>query len=206
MAKKETTLKVKRIFFGVDSGGRGTEILATAEQINQLSTGTIVAALTGNVTGNVEGNVTGNVTGDVTGDVDAQVVTVGHPTQGGSMDITVAVAEADITADASVTIPVAVPAGAKILGASLNVETALTAGETWDAAYATGSSQAIASEVAVAKNTKVNAIFDVNTDTDIASDETNIAITKNGGGAFTAAGKIKAAVYYVVLNDLPDAA
>ena len=32
-----------------------------------LTTGTVVAALTGDVTGNVSGNLTGNVTGDVTG-------------------------------------------------------------------------------------------------------------------------------------------
>ena len=35
-----------------------------------LTTGTVVAALTGDVTGNVSGNLTGNVTGDVTGNAD----------------------------------------------------------------------------------------------------------------------------------------
>ena len=35
-----------------------------------LTTGTVVAALTGDVTGNVSGNLTGNVTGDVTGTPD----------------------------------------------------------------------------------------------------------------------------------------
>ena len=37
-----------------------------------LTTGTVVAALTGDVTGNVSGNLTGNVTGDVTGNADTQ--------------------------------------------------------------------------------------------------------------------------------------
>lgn len=105
-------------------------------------------------------------------------------------------ANADITAVTSVTIQVNIPLGAKILGCQLRVDTALTAGETWDAAYETGSTQSIATGQAVTKNTKVNKFFDENVATAIVSAETDIAITKNGGGAFTALGNISAIVYY----------
>ena len=114
-------------------------------------------------------------------------------------------ATVNITADATVAIAVNVPAGAKIIGCQLRVDTALTAGETWDAAYAGGATQAIASAQAVAKNTKVNKFFDANAATDITSDVTTIAITKHGGGAFTAAGTIRAIVYYKLFSAMVDA-
>jgi archaellum component FlaF (FlaF/FlaG flagellin family) len=80
----------------------------------------------------------------------------------------------------------------------LHVKTALAAGETWDAAYSGGATQAIAANQAVAQNTNVNQHFVVNTDTDIASSTTNVAITKNGGGSFTAQGTIEAVCYAFV--------
>jgi hypothetical protein len=57
----------------------------------------------------------------------------------------------------------------------------------------------------VAKNTKVNALYNTNGATDIASSTTNVTITKNGGGSFTAQGTIRALVYYEALTALGDA-
>jgi hypothetical protein len=126
-----------------------------------------------------------------------QIVQSGESDHGG-LNINSYGASADIEADASTTIPVAVPQYAKIIGAQLKVKVALAAGETWDAAYSGGSTQAIASNKAVAIDTPANQHYDVNTDTDIASATTNIAITKNGGGNFTAQGTIEAVVYAFV--------
>ncbi len=114
-------------------------------------------------------------------------------------------AAANITASASVTIQVNIPSGAKIMGCQLRVDTALTGGELWDAAYETGSTQAIASAQAVAKNTKVNKFFNENAATAITTAETDIAVTKNGGGSFTAAGNIRAIVYYQMFTTMGDA-
>ena len=69
MAKKLGTLKCKRLFLGVDAAGASTEVTASAAELNQLATGTVVASITGDVTGNVTGDLTGNVTGNVTGDL-----------------------------------------------------------------------------------------------------------------------------------------
>ena len=119
---------------------------------------------------------------------------------------TVAVdAAANITASATVTIAVNVPASSKLIGCQLRVDTALAAGELWDAAYAGGATQAIATAQAVAQNTKVNTFFNVNAATDITSDVTTIAITKNGGGSFTAQGTIRAIVYYQAFTAMADA-
>lgn len=114
-------------------------------------------------------------------------------------------ATANIEGDSSTTIQVNVPSGAKILGCQLRVDAALAAGETWDAAYSGGASQSIASGQAVAQNTKVNKFFDENAATAITSGETDIDITKNGGGAFTAQGTIRAIVYYQAFTAMADA-
>lgn len=114
-------------------------------------------------------------------------------------------AVSNIEADESTTITLNIPSGARIIGAQLRVDTALAAGETWDAAYSGGATQAITSAAAVAKNTKIHAMFNTNAATDITSDVTNIAITKNGGGSFTAQGAIRAFVYYEVMDTLADA-
>jgi hypothetical protein len=99
-------------------------------------------------------------------------------------------ATANIEADDSTTITLSIPATAKIVGCQLRVDSALAAGELWDAAYSGGSTAAICSAQAVAANTKVNSFT-----TDVTTDTTNIAITKNGGGSFTAQGTIRAIVY-----------
>jgi hypothetical protein len=100
-------------------------------------------------------------------------------------------ATANITADASITIQVNIPATSRIIGCQLRVDAALATGELWDAAYSGGSTDAIATGQAVAQNTKVNSLT-----TATVTSETDIAITKNGGGSFTAQGTIRAIVYY----------
>jgi hypothetical protein len=127
---------------------------------------------------------------------------VSHQGTTGGMTRQVVEATANIEGGASTTIAVNVPSGARILGCQLRVDTALTATELWDAAYAGGATQAIVSGAAVAQNTKVNAMFNTNGATDITSDVTTIAITKNGGGNFTAAGTIRAIVYYEAFDTM----
>jgi len=116
----------------------------------------------------------------------------------GGLTRKVAEATASITAAATITIHTNVPTGSKLLNTQLQVESALAAGELWDAAYSGGATQAIATAQAVAVNTEVGAFFDANADSDIASGEVDIAITKNGGGNFTAQGLIRAIVYYEI--------
>lgn len=114
----------------------------------------------------------------------------------------VAEATADIEGDASTTITLNIPSGAVLKGCQFRVDAALAATETWDAAFSGGSTANLVTAAAVAKNTKVNkAIVPA-----IASDVTNIAITKNGGGSFTAQGTIRAICYYddfVAMADAP---
>lgn len=119
-------------------------------------------------------------------------------------------ATANITANHTITITLNVPAGAKILGCQLRVDSALATGETWNAAYVTGNAQTIAHEEAVAANTKIDVPFDgLNTGGTLAAQAawaapictaaTNIVIQKHsspGVDAFTAQGTIRAIVYY----------
>jgi hypothetical protein len=51
MGKLYRTLQVVRLFLGADSGNRGVEVTATADQINQLAGGSYTGDVTGNVTG-----------------------------------------------------------------------------------------------------------------------------------------------------------
>ncbi len=115
-------------------------------------------------------------------------------------------AEATGTAAAAATFNIAtnVPTGARILGVQLHVDTALS--NTWDAAYNTGSTQTIGSNSAAAKNTKLNKMFDCQAATPITSGVTDITITRNGGGSFTAGGVVRAIVYYEDFKIMADAA
>jgi hypothetical protein len=181
----------------------------------------IVKNITGIVTGSLVGNSAGVHTGAVTGDVvgDIKGVITGSNSSGlinmliqnaqvgsGGLGLYQRTNAADITADTSVDIDVDVPAGAVLLGAQLIVTGVLAGGETWDAAYKTGSTQAITSGAAVAKNTKVSTLFDANGATAITSDVTKITIAPNGGGSFTAQGAIRAVVYYMAFTALDDQA
>lgn len=126
----------------------------------------------------------------------------------GGLNIIAAEATANITAAHTITIQTNVPSGSKIIGCQLRVDVALTAGETWNAQYVTGSTQAIVTNAAVTKNTKVVKFFDANAATDIASAEVDVTITKNsnpGVDVFTAAGNIRAIVYYQAFTAMADA-
>lgn len=142
---------------------------------------------------------------------DGQVDVVGNacvkPGTTGGLITKISEAAADITATATVTIQVNLPIGAKILGVQLRVDTALAGGETWDAEWNDGASlQAICTNQAVDKNTKVNKFHDDNANTPLCDAETDIVLSPNGGGSFTAQGNIRAIAYYQVFEAMGDAA
>jgi len=90
-------------------------------------------------------------------------------------------------------IAVDVPAATRLLSCQLRVDTALTAGETWSAAYVTGSATAIASAgTAVAKNTKINKMHV----DEIATDVTKVRVTRDAGNFTNGAGVVRAIVVY----------
>ncbi len=136
----------------------------------------------------------------------------------GGMWRAVAESTATITAAASATITLSIPIGAKIIGTQLRVDTALTGGETWNAAYSGGAAATIAHEEPVAKQTKVNVPWDgLDTAGTLSlqaawaspvtiTGVTNITITPHAGGSFTAAGVIHAWVTYEIFDTLADAA
>jgi len=90
-------------------------------------------------------------------------------------------------------ISVNIPSGVKLLGCQLRVDTALTAGETWGAAYVTGSTTVLAAPgQAVAQNTKVNKMHV----DEISSNTVNVRITRDAGSFTDGVGVIRAIVYY----------
>lgn len=100
----------------------------------------------------------------------------------------------EIIADSEIEIPLGIPSGARLLGAQFRVDEALAVGETWRAEYSGGADRLLVEDAEVAQNTKVNVMHEGVLD--ITSAETNIVITKTGGGNFTAQGAIKVVVYY----------
>jgi hypothetical protein len=118
----------------------------------------------------------------------------------GGMIRTMVETTAMITADTVITIPVAILSGSRLLGCQMRVDTALATGDLWDAAYVGGSTTSLCSSQAVAKNTKCNKMHAA----EIATDATNVAITKNGGGSFTAQGVIRAICYYESFEAMGD--
>lgn len=136
-----------------------------------------------------------------TGDRNLNDDTLGYP-----VALSTAETIANITASSTVSIPMEVPVGSRIIGCQLRVDSALAAGDTWDAAYSSGGGSAsIVTNAAVAKNTKANALFDANAVSDITTNTLFVNITKNGGGTFTAQGTIHALVYYESLTALGNA-
>ena len=106
-------------------------------------------------------------------------------------------------AGTSDTTTLSIPSGARLLGASFNVDTAVSddAGDdTWSAAFVTGSSTSLASGAAAAQNTKV----DTQVVDELTTDVTQIRFTANGGNFD--AGVIEVVVYYTTLTSLGDAA
>jgi len=132
--------------------------------------------------------------------ITALLATASATTNGGCSLIAYA-AEADITTDASVDILVNVPAGSAIVGTQLINSAALATGDDYDAAYATGATAAIGTNVAIAVDTETTTFFDANAATNIASDVTIVQLTLNGGGSFsTAQGTVKAITYAWTLS------
>lgn len=130
--------------------------------------------------------------------IGAPIVLQAASTHGGLTLSTYSASSGTLTADHTITIQVDVPSGALIVGTQLHVKTALAGGETWNAQYVTGATQAIAAAAAVAQNTNVNTFFDANGATAIASDEVDITLQRSsnpGVDAFTAQGEIEAVVY-----------
>lgn len=124
---------------------------------------------------------------------------------GGGVEHKVSTATVEVAAAASITCNVNVPSGCILLGCSIRVDSALAAGDTWDAEWNDGASlQSICTNQAVSVNTKVYKLHDPNADTPLTDAETDIVITKNGGGAFTAQGEIRCVAYYLDLNALSD--
>jgi hypothetical protein len=161
------------------------------------------------------GDSPADIAPDISGNTLLEMYASPHITTGGYRRVSVEAAS-NIEGDASTTIGLNIPVRAKLLSAQLRVDTALTAGETWSAAYSGGNTQTIAANEAVAKSTKVDVPFD-GLDTagtlaakaawaaPITTNTTNIAITKYGGGSFTAAGNIRAIVHYEIMNPMADA-
>jgi hypothetical protein len=113
-------------------------------------------------------------------------------------------ASALVTNTPTFTIDFSIPVGARLLGVQLVVESALAGGDLWDAEWNDGATlQAIATAKAVAANTKANSMYSaIQT---VLDADTNIVITKNGGGAFTVQGRIGAVAYYEWFEDLANA-
>lgn len=102
----------------------------------------------------------------------------------------------EITATATVNCGLAIPSGARLLGAQFRVDAALA--ETWDADYSGGSSTALVAAGEVAKNTKKNVLHDA----EIAGNATDIVLSPNAGGSFTAQGQITVVAYYEELEEM----
>ena len=98
--------------------------------------------------------------------------------------------EAEVDLSSSTTAQVDIPSGAKIIGVAWVIKTAISiTGGTgqWSAAYTAGAgSQSITSAQVVAKDTKGSAFFNPNANSPITSSETDIDLTADGGGTFTA--------------------
>jgi hypothetical protein len=112
---------------------------------------------------------------------------------------------AAISAFPNVRLETNIPAGARISHVQLRVDSALQSGNEWDANWNDGTAiQTICTNQSIALNTKVDAFFDPNGASPIRSSETDIFLSKNGGGDFTAQGTIRAVGGYWVLDPLAD--
>jgi len=105
-----------------------------------------------------------------------------------------------VTATHTLTATVNVPVKAVLWWCEIHVKSALAGGETWNAQYAGGATQTIATAQAVAKNTNVSQPFDPNAATPVTSDTTTVQIQRSsnpGVDNFTAQGTIEVVVWAV---------
>jgi len=102
-------------------------------------------------------------------------------------------------AGTSDTTTISIPSGARLLGVSFNVNTAVSddgGDDTWSAAFVTGSTTTLATAAAAAQNTKVNLMLP----DEISTGVCQIRFTANGG-SFDA-GVIEIVAYYEELTSL----
>ena len=210
MAKKLGTLKTKRLFLGTDSGGRGTEVTSSAAELNIMdgvtSTGAEIDVATSMFSNLTAGSVypgeavvtNGNKNISQFNDITTNRLLFRSDNGIGGGFFMCDIRAEDVTATATFVINFPSPplANAVLLGCNVKVAQALAGGDTWDAAYSGGNTTAIATAQAVTLNTEVISPFDVNAAAATCNAETNITITKNGGGSFTAQGNFVAAIYY----------
>ncbi len=121
-------------------------------------------------------------------------------TSGGYVQ-TVSYVSQPITASSSITVPVAVPANAVLLGTQIRVDSTIS--NAFDAAYSGGATQTITTGVTPNKNIRVTGLFDAHGATAITSTTTNVVITRSGGGSFSAGGSLSVWTYYAYAQD-PD--
>lgn len=141
------------------------------------------------------------------GTIEFAALAITHTTSyggGHSREVVPSVANA---AGASFNIALNIPAGCRLKGIQLRVNTALTSGNggtSWSAVWsAGGQNQSICTGQAFAQSTKVKKFFDTNLNSDITTDATYITVSINSG-TFSG-GSILAIAYYECFEDLPDA-
>ncbi len=100
---------------------------------------------------------------------------------------------------ATVNIATQIPSGAMLLGASFNVDTAITGATSWRAAYNTGSAPSLGTGYALTQNTKVNQLVVP----EIATAATDITLT--AAGPNFSAGVVECVVYFIDLTSMADA-
>ena len=199
-----------------DATGTGALVFATSPTLVTPALGTPSALVGTNITGTASGLTAGtvttnaNMTGPVTSVGNATSFaadpvfsgsnTIESATSGGGYKRTLSEATATLTG-ATTTIQTNIPAGSRILGCQLRVDTLITSGDggtSWTATYTGGAAQAIgAAGQAFTKDTKVNAMFNDTTETDIIASETDVLIDCDGAYTFSA-GVVRAIVFYEV--------
>ncbi|KKL70602.1 hypothetical protein LCGC14_2103270 [marine sediment metagenome] len=150
----------------------------TLVAVGVTTTGAVTNSLTTAITNAAEGN-----TGAVTLKTTRQVVAMG-------------------SGATAVSTSISVPSGARLIGAALNVDVAVTndGNNTWKADFSTGSTTAIAvGGTAAAKDTKVSILFDDEVTTGIAE------ITFTPQAANFTAGSIECVVWYEQITALASA-
>ncbi len=190
----------------VSAGGTTDQNLADAEEILDICNRTDTKAIFyGNGDLTLYGKLLADHIGEKTGShgvvVDDILSTAADNALGGKLSIkSYTPAVASITGATIVVDISAIPLYVLIIGVQANVTEALAAGELWDFALElSGTHYTLASAQAVAANTKVNRAYSIVNYTDAGL---NLDITKNGGGNFTAQGKIQFIVYYVELDSM----
>lgn len=99
---------------------------------------------------------------------------------------------ASIGTASNITLTLNIPTNARLLGAQFRVDSALATADPWDAAFVGGSSATLATNQAVAKNTRLSLMLaDL-----ITTGTTQVRISKFGGGAFTARSAVIRAICY----------